>query len=54
MLDKGIIPRICEALFQKIDENQKDSSILFKVEVSFMEIYNEQVKDLLNPKNTVI
>eukprot|EP01117_Protostelium_nocturnum_P014748 TRINITY_DN5644_c0_g1_i1.p1 TRINITY_DN5644_c0_g1~~TRINITY_DN5644_c0_g1_i1.p1 ORF type:complete len:2035 (-),score=923.82 TRINITY_DN5644_c0_g1_i1:31-6135(-) len=48
--DKGLIPRICEAMFEKINEN-RDPNVIFKVEVSFMEIYNETVKDLLNPKN---
>eukprot|EP01102_Stenamoeba_stenopodia_P004878 TRINITY_DN1532_c0_g2_i1.p1 TRINITY_DN1532_c0_g2~~TRINITY_DN1532_c0_g2_i1.p1 ORF type:complete len:1861 (+),score=489.46 TRINITY_DN1532_c0_g2_i1:320-5902(+) len=47
--DKGIIPRVCEELFvamRKLD----DPNMFFKVEVSFMEIYNESVKDLLDPK----
>lgn len=49
--DKGIIPLICENLFQKISDYQQDPDFICKVEVSFMEIYNEKVKDLLNPKN---
>ncbi|PRP73913.1 hypothetical protein PROFUN_16551, partial [Planoprotostelium fungivorum] len=48
--DKGLIPRICEAMFEKIDANT-NTQVFYKVEVSFMEIYNETVKDLLNPKN---
>ena len=47
----GINPRICTSLFDRMVENtNKDLS--FKVEFSFMEIYNEQVRDLLtvNPK----
>ncbi|XP_021365352.1 kinesin-like protein KIF13B isoform X2 [Mizuhopecten yessoensis] len=48
---KGIIPRICDALFERIA--QKDSPDLgFKVEVSYMEIYNEKVHDLLDPKGS--
>ncbi|XP_060077900.1 kinesin-like protein KIF13B [Ylistrum balloti] len=48
---KGIIPRLCDALFERIAQN--DSPDLgFKVEVSYMEIYNEKVHDLLDPKGS--
>ncbi|XP_071810654.1 kinesin-like protein KIF13A isoform X3 [Apostichopus japonicus] len=50
-LDKGIIPKLCDALFERIGKAQaNDDSVSFKVEVSYMEIYNEKVKDLLYPK----
>ena len=45
---KGLIPRICEALFERIDDN-KTEECSFKVEVYYMEIYNEKCRDLLNP-----
>ncbi|XP_064876795.1 kinesin-like protein KIF1B isoform X4 [Oncorhynchus nerka] len=47
---EGIIPLLCEELFEKINDNNKDE-ISFSVEVSYMEIYCERVRDLLNPKN---
>lgn len=47
--NKGIIPRLCDALFEKIKSIQSDD-LSFKVEVSYMEIYNEKVHDLLDPK----
>lgn len=43
---KGIIPRIVEAIFQGILD--ADSTIEFTVKVSYVEIYNEKVRDLLN------
>lgn len=46
---KGIIPRLCDSLFESIDEKMTDE-LNFKVEVSYMEIYNEKVHDLLDPK----
>ena len=46
--NKGLIPRICEALFQEINTST-DIDCTFKVEVSYMEIYNEKCRDLLNP-----
>eukprot|EP00731_Ephydatia_muelleri_P010946 Em0005g1532a len=46
---KGIIPRLCDTMFGRIDQNT-DSQLSFTVEVSYMEIYNEKVRDLLNPK----
>ncbi|KAM8967408.1 kinesin-like protein KIF13A isoform 2-T2 [Pelodytes ibericus] len=45
----GLIPRLCLALFQRASEEENDSQT-FKVEVSYMEIYNEKVRDLLDPK----
>uniref|UniRef100_A0A8C2CI83 Kinesin-like protein n=1 Tax=Cyprinus carpio TaxID=7962 RepID=A0A8C2CI83_CYPCA len=47
---EGIIPLLCEDLFSKISDNN-DNSMSYSVEVSYMEIYCERVRDLLNPKN---
>ncbi|XP_016521179.1 kinesin-like protein KIF1A [Poecilia formosa] len=47
---QGIIPLLCEDLFTKINDNT-DNSLSYSVEVSYMEIYCERVRDLLNPKN---
>ncbi|RMC16191.1 hypothetical protein DUI87_08405 [Hirundo rustica rustica] len=47
----GLIPRLCCALFQRISV-QENESHTFKVEVSYMEIYNEKVRDLLDPKGS--
>lgn len=50
--NEGIIPRLCDALFDRIAKNE-DQNLVYKVEVSYMEIYNEKVHDLLNPKGYV-
>ncbi|XP_074031967.1 kinesin family member unc-104 isoform X2 [Leptinotarsa decemlineata] len=47
---EGIIPQICQDLFKKI-RNNSSSDVKYSVEVSYMEIYCERVRDLLNPKN---
>ncbi|XP_072547442.1 kinesin-like protein KIF1A isoform X3 [Salminus brasiliensis] len=47
---QGIIPLLCEDLFTKISDNN-DNNMSYSVEVSYMEIYCERVRDLLNPKN---
>ncbi|XP_046753238.1 kinesin-like protein unc-104 isoform X15 [Diprion similis] len=47
---EGIIPQICDDLFRKISRNSSDH-LKYSVEVSYMEIYCERVRDLLNPKN---
>ncbi|KAM8875106.1 kinesin-like protein KIF1A isoform 26-T26 [Spinachia spinachia] len=47
---QGIIPLLCEDLFTKFNDNA-DNSMSYSVEVSYMEIYCERVRDLLNPKN---
>ncbi|KAI8877974.1 kinesin-domain-containing protein [Backusella circina FSU 941] len=48
--DKGIIPRTCSELFERV-ANLSNDSLKFQVEVSYIEIYNEKVRDLLNPGN---
>lgn len=47
----GLIPRLCGALFGRVSKEENESHT-FKVEVSFMEIYNEKVRDLLDPKGS--
>ncbi|XP_075923745.1 uncharacterized protein LOC116943328 isoform X2 [Petromyzon marinus] len=42
----GLIPRICEGLFTRIERDTR-ATTTYKVEVSFVEIYNEAVRDLL-------
>ncbi|KAI9105333.1 hypothetical protein DFS34DRAFT_598959 [Phlyctochytrium arcticum] len=48
MDEKGIIPRVCDELFARICNNT-DENIAYVVEVSYLEIYNERVRDLLMP-----
>ncbi|KAK5919537.1 hypothetical protein CgunFtcFv8_023421 [Champsocephalus gunnari] len=48
---EGIIPLMCEDLFTKFNDTNNDNSMSYSVEVSYMEIYCERVRDLLNPKN---
>jgi kinesin family member 1 len=61
--EKGIIPRICMNLFERMylllpwgladaggRSAVQDPNQAATVEVSYLEIYNEKVRDLLNPK----
>lgn len=45
---KGIIPRITEQIFQSIVES--DAHLEYFVKVSYMEIYLERIRDLLQRK----
>jgi len=47
----GIIPRLCDNLFERINEVSTPENQT-KVEVSYMEIYNEKVYDLLDLTST--
>ncbi|KXJ77862.1 hypothetical protein RP20_CCG006361 [Aedes albopictus] len=47
---EGVIPMICKDLFGRIQETES-ADLKYSVEVSYMEIYCERVRDLLNPKN---
>ena len=54
---EGLIPRICKELFERIqsktsssnnnNSNNNNSNISYRTEVSYLEIYNEKVRDLL-------
>ncbi|KAM9465916.1 kinesin-like protein KIF13B isoform 1-T1 [Clarias gariepinus] len=47
----GLIPRLCSSLFERTLQHQREGES-FTVEVSYMEIYNEKVRDLLDPKGS--
>lgn len=50
--DRGMIPRILECLFEKIDTlKNQNTSLEFYCTCSFLEIYNEQIMDLLGEPN---
>ncbi|XP_011748258.2 kinesin-like protein KIF16B isoform X5 [Macaca nemestrina] len=50
--DSGLIPRICEGLFSRINETTRWDEASFRTEVSYLEIYNERVRDLLRRKSS--
>lgn len=45
---KGLIPRMFDSIFEKIEGESEDAE--FTVKVSYLEIYMEKIMDLLNPK----
>ncbi|NXP59207.1 KIF1C protein, partial [Chloropsis cyanopogon] len=47
---RGIIPQLCEDLFARV-AREGSPQLSFSVEVSYLEIYCERVRDLLNPKS---
>ena len=50
--DIGIIPRICSNLFERCDElTAKNPDLSHRIQVSYMEIYNEKCRCLLNPSS---
>ncbi|KAJ2554462.1 hypothetical protein EV175_002575 [Coemansia sp. RSA 1933] len=50
--EAGLIPRICQALFAPIEtqNSSQKGDESYHVEVSYLEIYNERVRDLLSPR----
>ena len=48
--ERGIIPRMVSGFFDQISKQPED--IEFAMKVSFVEIYNEKIRDLLDPKKT--
>ncbi|CAD5217128.1 unnamed protein product [Bursaphelenchus xylophilus] len=45
--EMGIIPRLCRDLYNRVEQTT-DHNLQYKVEVSYMEIYCEKVRDLLS------
>jgi hypothetical protein len=45
----GLIPRTCEELFDRIEHEPKPDTS-YHVQVSYFEVYNEHVRDLLSPR----
>lgn len=45
----GLIPRTCRDLFERIEANNCPS-VNYTVRVSYFEVYNEHVRDLLVPR----
>ncbi|XP_069787886.1 kinesin-like protein KIF16B isoform X3 [Narcine bancroftii] len=50
--DVGLIPRICQGLYDRISGKSNWDEASFRTEVSYLEIYNERVRDLLRRKST--
>ncbi|KAL5538433.1 hypothetical protein UlMin_042978 [Ulmus minor] len=53
--DCGLTPRIFEYLFKRItaeEESRRDEQLKYSCKCSFLEIYNEQITDLLEPSST--
>ena len=48
----GIIPRVIKNLFQMIYEKEQDTNNTYKIFVQFLEIYGEDIKDLLDETKT--
>nr|CAI5852223.1 unnamed protein product [Callosobruchus analis] len=51
MDNQGLIPRICKALFDRMAENSKRGTT-HRVQVSYLEIYQERVADLLRGRDS--
>ncbi|KAL3097852.1 hypothetical protein niasHS_000587 [Heterodera schachtii] len=50
--EPGIVPRLCTELFERLArETSEDGIKKFKLEVSFFEVYNERIRDLLGPSS---
>jgi microcompartment protein CcmL/EutN len=49
----GVIPRVLNDLFLKIEDEKEKDDVKFTVKVSFVEVYNEEIKDLFNLKPSI-
>ncbi|KAM0886045.1 hypothetical protein ACQ4PT_029952 [Festuca glaucescens] len=53
--ERGMIPHIFELLIARIreeEESRKDEKLKYNCKCSFLEIYNEQITDVLDPSST--
>lgn len=49
-VEQGLVPRICKSLFTRMKIG-RDEGTGYKTEVSYLEIYNERVRDLLGAQS---
>jgi len=49
---RGLISRVLEYIFQEFDRRKEEHGMSFVCRCSFLEIYREQITDLLEPTNT--
>ena len=47
--NKGIVPQVCDEVFKRKTEMESTGMTQLQVTFSMMEIYNEKIRDLLNP-----
>lgn len=46
----GIVPRVFQFIFEELERKKKQSSLSdFTIKISFLELYNEELHDLLDP-----
>lgn len=52
---EGILPRFTKNLFEWIEQQQQQPNTTYQVKVSFLELYNEDIIDLLskNPASNI-
>jgi hypothetical protein len=43
--DAGLIPRVCQHLFEELENIDSE----YSVQISYVELYNEKLRDLLSP-----
>ncbi|CAO3704025.1 unnamed protein product [Rhizopus stolonifer] len=48
---QGIVPRFVQDLFFRLENKKKEQETEYEVLVSFLELYNEDLVDLLNPQS---
>lgn len=50
----GIVPRVFKFIFDELDLRKSQSEFShFRVSISFLELYNEEIHDLLDPKSMI-
>lgn len=50
--NKGIVPKVCDEIFNRIKNKPAEDATNYEVEFSMMEIYNEKVQDLMEKDET--
>eukprot|EP00327_Prymnesium_parvum_P006600 CAMPEP_0182806980 /NCGR_PEP_ID=MMETSP0006_2-20121128/5888_1 /TAXON_ID=97485 /ORGANISM="Prymnesium parvum, Strain Texoma1" /LENGTH=1608 /DNA_ID=CAMNT_0024932631 /DNA_START=18 /DNA_END=4844 /DNA_ORIENTATION=- len=49
--NRGIVPQVCDEVFRRKIEIEQSGTTKLQVTFSMMEIYNEKIRDLLNPNH---
>jgi kinesin family member 1 len=50
----GLIPRVCFSLFEYFDTISHERGVKCSMEFSFLQIYNENLRDCLAPSSSTV
>lgn len=52
--EPGVMMRVTQELYQKIEHDRTEFDAKYDVRLSYLEVYNEVIRDLMNPSSGML